>query len=50
MRARLFCTLFTVLSSAALGPQPAAHDGEITDPVERIELAISDRRLTVYRG
>jgi diacylglycerol kinase family enzyme/membrane-associated phospholipid phosphatase len=32
------------------GPKPAAHDGEITDPVERIELAISDRRLTVYRG
>ncbi|MET3804031.1 undecaprenyl-diphosphatase [Nakamurella sp. UYEF19] len=31
------------------GPLPAAHDGEITDPVETIELAISNR-LTVYHG
>ena len=32
------------------GPKPAAHDGEITDPVEAIELTIDDRRLTVYRA
>ena len=32
------------------GPKPAAHDGEITDPVETIELTIDDRRLTVYRA
>ena len=32
------------------GPLPAAHDGEVTDPVDSIELAIDDRRLTVYRA
>jgi hypothetical protein len=32
------------------GPQPAAHDGEVSDPLESVELAIDDRRLTVYRA
>ena len=31
------------------GPQPAAHDGEVTDPVDSVEFAIDERRLTVYR-
>ncbi len=32
------------------GPKSSAHDGEISDPREEIELTISDRRLTVYRA
>ncbi len=32
------------------GPKPVAHDGEITDPKDAVELAISDRRLIVYRS
>jgi len=32
------------------GPLPTAHDGEVTDPVESVELAIDERRLTVYRA
>jgi undecaprenyl-diphosphatase len=32
------------------GPRPVAHDGEITDPKDVVELAISDRRLIVYRS
>lgn len=32
------------------GPKPVAHDGEITDPKDGVELAISDRRLIVYRA
>ena len=32
------------------GPEPTAHDGEITDPKDVVELAISDRRLIVYRS
>lgn len=32
------------------GPRPAAHDGETTAPVDRVEITISDTRLTVYRG
>ena len=32
------------------GPKPVAHDGEITDPKDVVELAISDRRLIVYRS
>jgi undecaprenyl-diphosphatase len=32
------------------GPRPAAHDGEITEPTDSIELEVSERRLTVYRA
>lgn len=32
------------------GPKPVAHDGEVTDPKDAVELAISDRRLIVYRS
>ena len=32
------------------GPRPVAHDGEITAPKDTVELAISDRRLIVYRS
>jgi len=32
------------------GKQPAAHDGEITDPTDVVELEIAERRLTVYRA
>ncbi len=32
------------------GAKPVAHDGEITDPKDVVELAISDRRLIVYRA
>ena len=32
------------------GPKPVAHDGEITEPKESVELAIDDRRLIVYRS
>lgn len=32
------------------GAKPVAHDGEITEPKESVELAIDDRRLIVYRS
>lgn len=32
------------------GARPVAHDGETTDPVDRLDIQISDTRLTVYRG
>ncbi|WP_240757451.1 bifunctional phosphatase PAP2/diacylglycerol kinase family protein [Nakamurella flava] len=32
------------------GPRPVAHDGETTAPVDRLDIQISDTRLTVYRG
>lgn len=32
------------------GAKPVAHDGEITDPKDVVELSISDRRLIVYRA
>jgi diacylglycerol kinase family enzyme len=32
------------------GPKATAHDGEISEPTDTVELAISDRRLTVYRA
>ena len=32
------------------GPKPAAHDGEVSDPKDAVELGISDRRLIVYRA
>lgn len=30
------------------GPLPAAHDGEVTDPVDSVELTLAARALTVY--
>ncbi len=35
--------------SSESGPLPVAHDGEVTDPVERVVLELAERRLTVYR-
>jgi len=32
------------------GAKPVAHDGEITEPKESVELAVDDRRLIVYRS
>ena len=32
------------------GPKPVAHDGEVSDPKDAVELWISDRRLIVYRA
>jgi undecaprenyl-diphosphatase len=32
------------------GPKATAHDGEIADPADTVELEIADRRLTVYRA
>jgi len=32
------------------GPKATAHDGEITDPTDAVELKIAERRLTVYRA
>jgi len=40
----------TVRIESGSGPRASAHDGEITEPTEAIELEISDRRLTVYRA
>ena len=36
----------TILSRS--GPLPAAHDGEVTAPVETVELTVAARALTVY--
>ena len=32
------------------GPKAAAHDGEISEPTEKVEMEIAERRLTVYRA
>lgn len=32
------------------GAKPVAHDGEITDPKDSVDLAIDERRLIVYRS
>jgi diacylglycerol kinase family enzyme len=36
----------TIVSQS--GPLPAAHDGEVTDPVGQVELTVAARALTVY--
>ena len=40
----------TVRIESLSGPKTVAHDGEITDPTETIEMEIAERRLTVYRA
>ncbi len=49
-RSQVFGTLEVpaVTITSTTGPLPAAHDGEVTDPVDTITLTIADRRLTVY--
>lgn len=42
----LQATEVTIVSRS--GPLPAAHDGEVTDPVESVELTVAARALTVY--
>ena len=36
----------TIVSKS--GPLPAAHDGEVTDPVDQVDLTVSAGALTVY--
>jgi diacylglycerol kinase family enzyme/membrane-associated phospholipid phosphatase len=38
----------SVRITALSGPLTTAHDGEITDPVSDIAMAVDERRLTVY--
>lgn len=46
--------VFGVLQAAEVtivsrsGPLPTAHDGEVTDPVESVDLRVAARALTVY--